>query len=263
MQQFIATIKNLAGKKIGTHARAFQRAVFEAVKDGKLTRQEIDALERKREELGLSLSVLKNIRSTAYYAAFQIVKADEKVTEDEWDELEQIQDYLGLNDSEIAHTKKELYRLRVISEIREGNMPVLESPDIFLRDGEMAYWSEPVTMYVGSGDKRKIAKHDVHVHLTKGVSLNMGIAKESEERGLIKKDEGFLIITNKRIIFHGKEESFTTTYHHVLDIDCYTAAVRIHPTRGQSQLFVYKVQGNHDIVASVLFYATLEGKQIR
>lgn len=262
MQDYIQKLKDLASKKTGVHARVFHRAVLDAVRDGKLTKEEIDTLEKQREDLGLSLNTLGHIRSNAYYAAFQTVSKDAEVTEDEWDELEQIQDYLGLTDTDIAKTKKELYRLRVLSEIRQGNMPILETPDIFLHPDEVAYWSEPVGLYVGFVGK-KVSKHGLHLKLTKGLSLHMGVAKDSEERGLIKKDEGFLIITSKRIIFMSKEESFTTTYHQVLDIDCYPSAVRIHRSRGASQLFVYKVLGNQDIVGSILFYAAMVGTQIR
>ncbi len=262
MQDFLKKLKDLAGKKSGAPARAFHRAVLEAVQDGKLTKEEIDTLEKRREELGLSLNVLNHIRSNAYYAAFQSIRENAVVTEDEWDELQQIQDYLGLEDGDIAKTKKELYRLRILSEIRNGNMPILESPDVFLHEGEMAYWSEPVTLYAPHAGK-KVSKHGLHLTLSNGLSLHMGVVKNSEERGLLKKDEGFFIITSKRIIFHGREESFTTTYHSVLDIDCYASAVRIHRNRGASQLFVYKVPGNQDIVGSILFYAATVGTQIR
>jgi hypothetical protein len=262
MQDYIQKLKDLTAKKTGLHARVFHRAVLDAVQDGKLTKQEIDALEKQREDLGLSLNTLSHIRSNAYYAAFQTVSKNAEVTDDEWEELEQIQEYLGLTDADIAKTKKELYRLRVLSEVRQGNMPIIETPDIFLHPGEVAYWSEPVGLYVGFVGK-KVSKHGLHLKLSKGVSLQMGIAQDKDERGLIKKDDGFLIITSKRVIFHGKEESFTTTYHQVLDIDCYASAVRLHRSRGSSQLFVYKVPGNQDIVGSVLFYAATVGSQIR
>jgi hypothetical protein len=143
MLPFLDSITALTKKGMGITAQEFREAVLEAVKDGKLTKQEIDALETKREELGLSLDVLDAIRVQAYVTAFQTVSSDKDITDDEWDELEQIQDYLGVTDTEIGKTKKELLRLRVLSEIRKGNLPVVDV-SLILKPNEVAYWSEPV-----------------------------------------------------------------------------------------------------------------------
>lgn len=252
MHQIFTTITDLLKKESGITALHFQEAVLEAVKDGKLTKEEIDTLEKKREELGLSLEVLESIRVNAYVRAFQTVSSDADITEDEWDELEQIQDYLGVKDREIAKSKKELYRLRVISEIRKGNMPILSLPHLIAKAGETAYWSEAVTLFRPI-EKKTHATRSITLHLSKGQNFHMGITKAHDETGLQEDDKGQLILTNKRIVFKGTKETFAITPGQLVDMECYLSAVRLHVNRRQPMLFRYLDQGNHDIVGSVLF----------
>ncbi len=220
MLPVIGTLTDLLKKGVGITTMEFHEAVIDAVKDGKLTKEEIDRLETLREELGLPLEVLRAIRVQAYVRAFETVKNDTEITEDEWDELEQIQDYLGVKDTEIAKTKKELYRLRVMSEIKKGNMPLLVAPHLILKPNEIAYWSEKVLL-VDESDKQT--------------------------------DSGELILTNKRIVFQGQKETIATTLGRILDMSCSVKGVTIRINRQKPLHFRYSVIGNHDIVGSVLF----------
>jgi hypothetical protein len=183
--------------------------------------------------------------------AFQTVSSDKDITDDEWDELEQIQDYLGVTDTEIGKTKKELLRLRVLSEIRKGNLPVVDV-SLILKPNEVAYWSEPVSLLMPATTKSQ-QKHGVTVHLSKGHSFHLGITDAHDEKGFKEEDKGDLVITNKRIIFKGSKESTAFTIGQLLDIECYISAVRIHANRHHPMLFRYKDPANHDIVGSVLF----------
>lgn len=229
MLAIIPTLTTLAKKGIGASAREFRQAVLEAVRDGKLTKEEIDGLETMREELDLPLEVLDAIRVQAYVIAFQHVREDVEVTDDEWDELEHIQDYLGLKDREIAKNKKELLRLRVLTEIKKGNLPVVDLSHLILQKDETPYWSEPVTL-------QREAQHSM---------------------------EGELMLTNQRIVFHGQAETLALPLTQIIDVDYGDTGMRIHPNRRKNMLFLYKDPQNHDIVGSVLFAAIAEKVQNR
>lgn len=252
MQTLIDTLFTLATKGTTPQTEEFRKAVLQAVSDGKLTKDEIDMLEKKREEMGLPLSVLDAIRVQAYMSAFEMVKGDTTITDDEWDELEQIQDYLGLKDSDIAKTKRELYRLRVLSEIREGNLPIVHSPHIILKNGEIAHWNEVVTLLMPR-EQKKDSGPSITVRFSKGQSFHLGIQKAHDEKGLVVTDAGELTLTNKRIVFRGKKESIAINLSQIVDVECFTSAVRLHINRRHALLFAYKDPRNADIVGSVLF----------
>ncbi len=227
MLEFLpTTIVTLAKKGTGMSARAFREAVLEAVKDGKLTKKEIDELETMREEMGLPLDVLDAIRVQAYVTAFQSVSDDADISDDEWDELEQIQDYLGLKDSEIAKSKKQLLRLRVLSEIKHGNMPIIDVA-LLLKPGETAYWKEAMIRKTGDG-----------------------------------KDSGELIITSKRLIFKGSKKSIGITISQVLDIEHQPQELLIHANRQEPLELEYKEKENAPIVDNILLFV-LEHAQNR
>ncbi|UPA22010.1 hypothetical protein K8942_02995 [Candidatus Peribacteria bacterium] len=221
----LSTLTALAKKGTGVTAREFRQAVLEAVKDGKLTKEEIDTLEKTREELGLPLEVLDAIRVQAYVTAFETATTDTDVTDDEWDELEQIQDYLGLKDADIAKTKKQLYRMRVLSEMRKGNMPIIDIPRMLLRPQERVYWSEAMNLQADDW-----------------------------------KDSGNLIITNKRLVFKGGKKSISINLGQVLDVDNTGQFLRIHANRHPSLRLEYADEDNAPILDSILLFV-LENAQ--
>lgn len=221
----LSTLTTLAKKGMGLSAQEFRDAVLAAVEDGKLTKQEIDALETKREELGLPLDVLNAIRVQAYVNAFKTATTDTDVTDDEWDELEHIQDYLGLKDADIEKTKKQLYRLRVLSEIRKGNMPLVHTPRMILRPGEIAYWSEHMSL--------------------KSTDLS---------------DSGTLFITNKRLVFKGAKQSLSITLGQIIDIENAGKTLQIHANRHPSLSLQYREEENADILNMILLFV-LENAQ--
>lgn len=199
----------------------FHHELLDALKDGKLTEDEIRNLEMHRESLGISEKDLEAVRMQAYLLAFSYAAGDQDVTEDELDELEQIQDYLGLADSDIARTKKELYRMRILSEIKKGNMPVIETQDVVLGPAEIAHWSEPAIRESSSGKKSGTQK-------------------------------GVLIITNKRLVFRGPETSVAVPLSGVIDVDYAVNGLTVHLNGKRPLRILYREQGNHNVVASVL-----------
>lgn len=221
----LSALTTLAKKGTGVSAREFRQAVLVAVQDGKLTKEELDTLEKKREELGLPLAVLDAIRVQAYVMAFKTATTDADVTDTEWDELEHIQDYLGLKDADIAKTKKELYRLRVLSEMKKGNMPIVDVPRMILRPHERVYWSEAMTLQTNEW-----------------------------------KDTGELIITDKRLVYKGKKKSLSINLSQVIDVDNTGPFLRIHANKNPSLLLQYTDPDNAPILDTILLFV-LENAQ--
>ena len=228
--------------------REFHDAVYKAIADGKITEAEIAQLEEARERLGLSEDVVRMIRHDLYVSAFRAVGEDEEVTEDEWDQMEHIQDFLGLNDVKIASTKKELYRLRILSEIKKGDLPVVQADGVILQEGELVHWHEKVAIF-----EHADGKEGKTLTLTKGVSLTQGPITDHAKRRWQSADAGTLYLTNKRIIIRGSGESSAIKFGSIIDVECFVEGVLLHVNRRKRMLLQYATSGNHSVVASILF----------
>lgn len=227
--------------------RDFHHAVMEALQDGKLTEEEIASLETKREELGLSKEVLAMLKIDLYMSVFQKVSADELISEDDWDEMEQIQDYLEIDDREIKKTKKELLRLRIMSEIRHGNLPVLPFDGFIPKKNELLHWTETVTII------RPSRESTATVNLGKGSGLIAGRIPPRTLSHVSCDGTAVLYLTNKRLILKGDSLSLSINTGSIIDAECYVGGLILHVNKRKPILLKYMEQGNHNIVGSVLF----------
>lgn len=239
---------------LGGDAKEFRNAVREAIKDGKLTEREIEGLEAKREELKLPQDALDSIRVDLYLSAFATVSDDETVTDEEWQQLEHIQDYLGIEDKDVFKTKKELYRRRIMTEIRKGNLPVVDVPGTLLGKDEVAYWSEPVTLFESAGRKEQ-GFTGVAVKLPVGIRFSIGSQTDGEGKGWGKTAEGDLVLTNERLLFQSGAHSFVLPWARVAAVEFSVGGMMLQANRGGPKWLRYRTKGNHNIVGSIVSFA--------
>lgn len=238
----------------------FKKALVQAVNDGKLTPEEVEELNRKKVELGLTEADIGGMKAGAFATAFLATKADQQVTREEEKELQAIQNYLGLDDQQVAHSKKELARLRLLNEIQNGNLPIVRAANLILQNGEQEHWLEPATLIeekVVRGRYRG-GSSGVSFRIMKGVSFRVGAHRGTfnSETDLVPVSGGELILTNKRIIFQGDQKSFATKLDKVLNIQLFNNGLRFSETNKSKQRIVkFAGNGNDDIIGAILTYA--------
>lgn len=250
----------LQRRVMGGNAKEFREAVRRAIGDGKLTEQEISFLETKREELGLSQNVLSSVRMDLYLDALSKVREDDTVTDEEWQEMEQIQDYLGIEDAEIAKTKRDLYRARIMSEIKRGNMPVIETDDVLLGADEIAYWNEPVSLFELSSKKGR-GFTGVELKLPIGIRFSVGANTVKDETGWKNVGDGELILTSDRLVFQGGSQSFVIPWRSVTGAQFFVNGMIVQPSRGNPKYLKYRTKGNQSIVGSIVAFAHAAAKK--
>lgn len=252
--------KYKAAKQKSLNKKEFKEALLKAVEDGQLSSDEINELEKRREEIGLTEFDVQGMKAEIFTAAFAAAKSDTQVTKDEEEELVKIQKYLGLSDDEITHDKKELARLRLLNEIQNGNMPAVSVSNVVLFKGETPYWVEPVDLI-----EEKTIKHHysggsrgVSFRVMKGVSYRVGGHRGTmtAEKGLVVVSSGNMIITNKRIIMTGDRKSFAIKLNNLLGTELFTNAIYLSENgKANQRLIRFQEKGNHDIIGAVLTYA--------
>lgn len=132
---------------------AYRDKVKEAVSDGKLSSTDLHELQELRAELDVTDAADdKTIkRREIFNEAVEAQRSKGQLTETGVQDLQKIQRFLALRDDQIEKTKIDMNRLRTLTEIRKGNLPMVPPTNVALRGagleaGEVAHYSVAVEM---------------------------------------------------------------------------------------------------------------------
>jgi hypothetical protein len=207
---------------------AYREKIKEAVADGKLDTEDLKNLEEVRKELDLAGAGDDRtvLRREVYNEAVAAVKKKKEgeVTATAAHELAKIQKFLALRDDQVQNTRWDLARLRTLTEIRHGNLPIVPPANTALRGvqiepGETAHYTLSVELF----DQPSTRQAD-------GLRMEVGQPYKAEsakfhalpEAGAKPQGDASLIITSRRLVL--KTESGKT------------AAIRFSP---QAQIYLY------------------------
>jgi hypothetical protein len=239
--------------------KEFLASIIRAAEDGKLTDDEIKEIQIRYKELELTQDDLQGVRVQAYNAALRTAKADGVVTAEEEAELAELQQFLMIPESEIAKSKKELARLRLLTEIQNDNPPSVTVPNVILQKAELAYWSEPASILEERVVRRRYegGSQGVSFRIAKGVSYRVGAHRGHivSDTAVIPVSSGELIVTNKRVIFRGDTKSFNIRLDKLLELNFYSDGVRLTDEKGKPRVVKFAEEGNTDVVGATLSYA--------
>ncbi len=239
--------------------KEFLAGVLRAAEDGKLTDDEIKEIQSRYKELELTQDDLKGIRAQAYNAALRAAKADGVVTAEEEAELTKLQQFLMIPESEIAKSKKELARLRLLTEIQNGNPPTVRVSNVILQKTEVAHWSEPASILEERVVRRRYegGSQGLSFRVMKGVSYRVGSHRGHivTDTAVVPVSSGELIVTNKRVIFRGDAKSFNIRLDKLLELNFYSDGVRLTDEKGKPRVVKFADIGNTDVIGATLSYA--------
>ncbi len=237
---------------------AFREKVKEAVSKGRLNPQDLKNIEEARQELGVTAARDDRtvIRRAMYNEAVDAVKKDGDVSATDHLELDKIQKFLALRNDQVEKTRWDLARLRTLTEIRNGTLPVVPANNASLRGvqmepDEVAHYS----MSVELADLPSTRGND-------GLAMLCGKPYESYSAaghaipadGARPQGEASLILTNRRLVI--KTESGKTAairYGPAAKIYLYGDGLRLEKSVGSTILrFKSKSDEIAEIVAELL-----------
>lgn len=201
----VSGIKDLLGK--GEKAKKqeeYREALKGAVMDGKLSNTDIRDLEALRQELEVDPANADKteVRREIYNEAFDAAKQEGVISATGMHELSKIQKFLGLRDDQIEKTKFQVTRLRTLTEIKNGNLPVVPDTSVALRDvaleaGEVAHY----TMSVDILDKPNTRGADgVAIVPGQPYAPNTAAGHVLPEENAKQMGEATLILTSRRVL---------------------------------------------------------------
>jgi hypothetical protein len=219
--------------------QAFREKAKETLKGAKLTpgkAQELGQLaaEFEVEDAGDDKTML---RKEVYNAAAGSAKARGKLTDQEAAELAKIQKFLALRDDQVDKTKRDLNRLRLLTEIRGGKLPVVSKDHPSLRGlaleaGEIAHYAvqvdvldRPTTM-----GRDGVAVKWRTPYVSRSAKVHGMPSEGAKELG-----EGYLVVSSKRILFKG-DRAAAVNYSPQAEFFLYAEGLRIQRTVGNTLL---------------------------
>ena len=246
-------------RKHSADVNAFRQTLMLAVQDGHLSGIEVLKLHEEFRAYGLTLDDIKGFRAQAYVKALEVHTKDGALTKEEEKELNDIQELLKIPDSEIASSKRQLLRLRLLTEIHDGHLPVQSAPGLALQKNEAAHWLEPA----GLLEDRVVSKGYVggsqgfSFRVMKGVTYRVGASKGQlvTNTAVLKVSRGPFVVTNQRAVFQGDTKAFAFRLDKILDVHMYSDGLRITGPNGAPHTVQFDSPGNVDIVGSILSQA--------
>ncbi len=247
-------IKDLFGK--GKKKADFREAAKEVL-TGKLTpgkAAELESLRREHdvEDAGDDKTML---RRDVYNKAVGSVRARGKLSDAEAAELAKIQKFLALRDDQVERTKWDLVRLRTLTEIRQGRLPVVPASNaagrgVALAPGETAHYGVQVEVL----DRPTTSGLDgVTVKWATPYVINSAKGHSLPADGYKELGEGYLFITSKRLIFKGAGKTAAVEYAPQANFFLYSDGIRLERTVGNTILkFKSKSDDTAEIVGELL-----------
>jgi hypothetical protein len=237
--------------------QAYRDAVKDAVSDGKLSNTDLVDLGNLQKELDVTGAADDRtiIRREMFNEAVGAVREKGKLGPQEAADLAKIQKFLALRDDQLEQTKWDLARLRTLTEIRQGTLPVVAASNVALRGvqlepGETPHYTVPVDLLEQSSTRG-----------ADGLPMRMGRRHESgstsghilPEDGAKPLGDGTLIITNQRLLVKTGNRQAAVKYSNAEQIYVYGDGIRLQRTVGNTLLkFKSRSEDTGEIVAEIL-----------
>jgi hypothetical protein len=235
----------------------YREKVKEAVSDGRLSATDMFELEKVRTELGVSDARDDKtvFRREIYNEAVDAVREKGKLGPRESAELAKIQKFLALRDDQVEATKWDLARLKTLTEIRGGNLPMVPPSNVALRglpmvEGEIAHYTIPVDIMELSTTR---GSNGVQAAWGKGYSMGSAHSHVVPEDGAKDLGEGTLIITNQRLLVRTANKLAATRLAPDAQVFLYRDGIRLQRTVGNTMLkFRSKSEDTGEIIGELL-----------
>ena len=236
---------------------AFREKVREAVADGRLDSEDMRKLDELRRELDVTPAADDRtvMRRELYNQAVGAVRDRGALSATGVHDLARIQKFLALRDDQIEKTKWDLQRLRTLTDIRKGNLPMVSANNVSLRGvqlepDEVAHYSLQVDVL----DQPSTRQADGQLMMW-GQPYEPGAAASHvlPEAGARAIGDAAMILTNRRLILRTNGKTAAVRFSREAQIYLYADGVRLARTVGNTLLrFRSKSEDTAEIVGELL-----------
>ena len=230
---------NLIHEKLA--GEIYKQCVTESVKDGSITREEQQSLERLEAELCISKDLEKRISDdvkSLYVEQFikGIINTGTYSPQDEED-IKTLAKNLNYDLKISSAQQNTLNRLKLIWVIENEDLPAIDVP-INLTSNEKCFFTKAAQWYQYKTVTQRInyAGPTARIRICKGVSYRIGSARVQRVTSevLAPIDAGTIYITNKRVILLGARKTSSIRLNKIVSYTPYSDGIEIFKDTGKS-----------------------------
>jgi len=233
--------------------RAFRRAFRKAVADGALSPEDVTALNAT----GVDQAYADEVRLKHFLKVTadlrQAIETSRRMSPEQEAELAAVACRLGIA-AEFDPTYATARDLWLAENEGQSLLRPIETA-VNLRPGETCYFDRPAQWYRLKTIRRRTgyAGFATSVRIVRGVSFRVGNVTpsydESEEMTL--QSEGALLITDRRVIFHGERKSTTVALGRILAVERFETRLELSKASGPNDTFELSVLDS-DLASAIL-----------
>lgn len=203
---------------------------------------------------GLSAQEVRNLNWDSLQSAFEQILEDEVVTSDEEERLGRIAEALGFGQGDFERAIGDHQEELFVARVNDGRIPVLHSPAIILKRGEVAHLQTDAELVTEVAIREyKGGSHGVSFRIAKGVSYRVGAHRGTMEvvgTRLETADTGPLTVTSHRAVFTGGRKSVEVRFDRLLSLNVYRDAIQFHVSNRQTPS-LFRVSSGPMVAAAV------------
>ena len=245
--------------------QAYRDKVKEAVSDGKLSNTDLHDLAKLQQELDVTDASddKTSLRRDLYNEAVDAARSKGQLTQTGVQDLQKIQKFLALRDDQIEKTKIDVNRLRTLTEIRRGNLPVVAPTNVALRgvqmeQGEVPHYNLAVELF----DQGRLGDQE-GMEVLGQFNYAEGDSRKHflPETGAKPIGEGTVIITDRRVVLKTADgRTASVRFGGDVPFYLYNEGLRLKKTMGNTLLkFKSGSDDTAEIVGALLAAVTRPG----
>lgn len=235
----------------------YRQAMQDALSDGHLSDNEARQLAELAAELRLGSTQTNGIAAEAWRNKASSATADEEITEAELDELRILRNALGVEqDTEATYQK--LVKARLLTQLtQDGELPTFNTDGFIKKRNELVHWLEPAKYLENKVTHKKWTggSTGLSIPIVAGIRWRVGGTRGRwvpvEET--VVSSSGWLLVTNKRIVFRGNIKSWQYDLDELMEYDFYSDGIRITPNNGSPRIVQFaEADVDTDIIGTIM-----------
>ena len=178
---------------------------------------------------------------------------DRRYSLDDEEKIKKLSEDLNIT---INFTNKEVVdKYRVLWEIENGKLPIINDVDITVQKSETVFFKDSIGWYEDRQITTSATYHGptARIRICKGVYYRIGSIAPSRETTTEMRliDTGTMYLTNKRLIFVGSKGTKTILFNKILSIEPYSDGVKIIKDSGKNPFIKFST-GDAEVFALLL-----------
>jgi hypothetical protein len=231
-------------------------ALAEALADSRLSDAERTALAKLAQGLRLPDAVQQDLFTRSGRALLGNIlersAADRRLSPEELEELASVARHLGVTPDFDKATERMLDRYALFWRIENGDYPSLVVDDIPLDAEETCHADVEAERYQPRESAETFEEGIGGVRIARGVYYRAGSVSHDpmNRSSLTRADTGRLLITSRRVLFHGKSEPFSMRLRDIPSYQVYTDGLVVERRAGSPSHFT--IAGDVELIAVIL-----------